>query len=178
MAGSDEVIGRSFSTQTIGVGESLTPAFDFRQTPATGILRFGLYDLSEGAFSADGWADTNTAVLRVDSGTALFDNVQLIRPLPEGSRVTITPAVAPDTGFCHVWESADDRRYKLYGSDTLDTPFAEWILLEDDNGIHIHWVAQPGISSKTPWTVHHTEGYKTTVFPRDTKTGWHRLGEF
>jgi len=50
--------------------------------------------------------------------------------------------------------------------------------LEGRYEIHIHWIAQPGLSSKTPWTVHHTEGYKTTVFPADTETGWHRLGEF
>ena len=54
--GGVEVIGRSFATQTLGVGEILTLAFDFRPTAATGILRFGLYDLSQGALSADDWA--------------------------------------------------------------------------------------------------------------------------
>ena len=50
--------------------------------------------------------------------------------------------------------------------------------LEGRYEIHIHWVAQPGLSSLTPWTVHHTDGYDTTVFPDDTETGWHPLGTF
>jgi hypothetical protein len=50
--------------------------------------------------------------------------------------------------------------------------------LEGRYEIHIHWVSQPGISSKTPWTVHHAEGYSTKVFPNDTTTGWHSLGTF
>ena len=44
--------------------------------------------------------------------------------------------------------------------------------------ISIHWVARPGLSSKTPWTVHHTGGYQTTTFPADTAAGWHSLGTF
>ncbi|MCU0780958.1 MAG: hypothetical protein MUF04_07640, partial [Akkermansiaceae bacterium] len=58
-AGGYEVIGRSFPTQTTGVGETVTLTFDFRQTSATGILRFGLYDRSAGAFGADDWANTS-----------------------------------------------------------------------------------------------------------------------
>ncbi len=54
-----EVIGRSFSTQTIPVGGSLTVSFDFRQTSATGIFRIGFYEISQGAFSADNWASVN-----------------------------------------------------------------------------------------------------------------------
>jgi len=44
--------------------------------------------------------------------------------------------------------------------------------------IHIHWIAQPGLFSRTPWTVHHTSGYQTTTFPADTAAGWHALGVF
>ncbi|GEM_PF-3840905 len=58
--GAQEVIGRSFDSQTIPVGGSLTVTFDFRQTSSTGIFRVGFYDLSEGAFDAGGWAQTST----------------------------------------------------------------------------------------------------------------------
>lgn len=58
--GGFEVIGRSFSPQTIPIGETMTLSFDYRQTSATGIIRVGLYDLSAGAFSADNWANTNS----------------------------------------------------------------------------------------------------------------------
>lgn len=50
--------------------------------------------------------------------------------------------------------------------------------LEGRYEISIHWVAHPELSSKTPWTVHHTNGYDTTTFPSDTKAGWHSLGTF
>ncbi len=58
--GGTEVIGRSFTSQTIPVGYTITLSFDYRQTSATGIFRLGLYNLSEGAFSADDWANTST----------------------------------------------------------------------------------------------------------------------
>lgn len=57
--GGNQVIGRSFSTQTLAVGDSITLTLDFRQTSATGIFRLGLYDLSAGAFGAAGWANTD-----------------------------------------------------------------------------------------------------------------------
>ena len=76
----------------------------------------------------------DTAVVRVDSGTALFDNlrVRVIRPLPESPRVTITRALAPATGFDLAWESEAGKRYKLLASDRLDAPLDEWTLLADD----------------------------------------------
>ena len=58
--GGFEVIGRSFTSQTIGVGETISLSFDFQQTAATGILRVGFYDLSIAAPSADDWANSST----------------------------------------------------------------------------------------------------------------------
>ncbi len=242
VAGGYEVIGRGFAPQLIDVGESVTLSFDFRQTAATGILRFGLYELTGVAIVADGWANTssgtyagyttfirsngtniarrevanfstdwannfpthgatgtvtdittsgggtnfalhnntdyqfaftitrvsetqtdtlltvmegetvrysvggsqtsgthletfNAAVLRVDSGTALFDNIRVTvdgRPIPEGPRVTITPAVAPDTGFDLAWDSLEGMRYNLFSSSSLEGPVADWNLLLAD----------------------------------------------
>ena len=77
----------------------------------------------------------NAAVLRVDSGTALFDNVRVRvnrGPLPEAPQVIITPAVAPDTGFDLTWDSLEGMRYNLFSSDVLDLPIADWTLLEGD----------------------------------------------
>ncbi len=44
--------------------------------------------------------------------------------------------------------------------------------------ILIHWVPQPKLSSKTPWTVHHADGYETTVFGPGAEPGWQSLGVF
>ncbi len=241
-AGGYEAIGRAFAAQMIGVGESIMLSFDYRQTSATGILRFGLYNMTGETIGADGWANTNsgqyagyttfirsngsniarrevasfttdwannfpthgvsgtvnditttgggtnsafqnhtdyhltfridrvsetqtdtlltvmeggterysvagsqtsgthleafnTAVLRVQSGTALFDNVRVrvIRaPRPAGPRITITPAVAPETGFDLAWESTEGMRYQLFASESLEASFAEWNLLVAD----------------------------------------------
>ncbi len=55
------VIGRSFSGQTLAVGDSILFSFDFTPTSDTGIVRVGLHDLSGGAAaSADDWANTAT----------------------------------------------------------------------------------------------------------------------
>ena len=54
------MIGRGFRSQTIGVGDTITLSFDFRQKAATGILRFGLHNLVEVAVSADHWARTSS----------------------------------------------------------------------------------------------------------------------
>lgn len=53
---SREVIGRSFSSQTVGVGDTLRLSFDFRQTVASvSILRAGLFDVTN-PIIADNWA--------------------------------------------------------------------------------------------------------------------------
>jgi hypothetical protein len=50
--------------------------------------------------------------------------------------------------------------------------------LEGRYEISINWVPLEGIGKKTPWTVFHKGGYRTRVFPRETKAGWQPLGQF
>ena len=58
-AGVDQIIGRSFTTTPVGVGESIRLTFDYRQTGASvNILRIGLFDV-ETPIAADNWAGGN-----------------------------------------------------------------------------------------------------------------------
>ena len=50
-----ETIGRSFSAQSIGVGESIRLTFDFKQNASVGILRAGLYNVGT-PIAAGNWA--------------------------------------------------------------------------------------------------------------------------
>jgi hypothetical protein len=55
----DEVIGRSFTQQSLAVGETIRLTFDFTWTSSGGdILRAGLYDVTN-AIAADNWAGSN-----------------------------------------------------------------------------------------------------------------------
>lgn len=58
--GPRETIGRSFTTQTIGVGESIRFTFDFTQSGTTslGILRAGLYDVAT-PIADENWGNNN-----------------------------------------------------------------------------------------------------------------------
>ncbi len=58
-AGVDQIIGRSFTSTTLGVGESLRLTFDYRQTGASvSILRAGLFDVAT-SIAANNWAGGN-----------------------------------------------------------------------------------------------------------------------
>lgn len=55
---SQEVIGRTFASTTLEIGETLRLSYDFRQTDVTpSIIRVGLYNF-QNAITADSWAVT------------------------------------------------------------------------------------------------------------------------
>ena len=56
----DELIGRSFTEQTLAVGQTIRLTFDFRQTATTGIFRAGFADRTATAIISDGWAYTTS----------------------------------------------------------------------------------------------------------------------
>ncbi len=60
--GPQEAIGRSFATQTIGVGESIRLSFDFTQSAGTSantnLIRAGLYNVGS-PITADNWGNNN-----------------------------------------------------------------------------------------------------------------------
>lgn len=56
----DEILGRSFTQQTLAVGETIRLTFDFRQTATTAILRVGFADRTAAAITSDGWAYTTS----------------------------------------------------------------------------------------------------------------------
>ncbi len=56
----DEILGRSFSEQTLAVGQTIRLTFDFRQTSTTAILRAGFADRTASAITSDGWAYTTS----------------------------------------------------------------------------------------------------------------------
>jgi hypothetical protein len=99
-----------------------------------------LFTLSDGdavlysvaANTATTFADFNTAAIRVSEGTVLFDNMQVRvnRQVSEAPRLTITPAVAPATGFDLEWNSVEGKLYNLRTSTGLDGPISGWNILQ------------------------------------------------
>lgn len=101
------------------------------------------------------------AELTIDDGDAGFwafggDDLKTIDDIPEASGGSIQLLKRLGAGHAAVYKPELEGRYE----------------------IRIHWVALPKLSSKTPWTVHHADGYNTIVFAADTETGWHSLGVF
>lgn len=101
------------------------------------------------------------AELTIDDGDAGFwafggDDLETIDNIPEATGGSVQRLKRLGAGHAAVYKPELDGRYE----------------------IQIHWVPQPKLSSKTPWTVHHVDGYATTVFAADTETGWHSLGAF
>jgi hypothetical protein len=56
----DELIGRSFTEQTLAVGQTIRMTFDFRQTATTSIFRAGFTNRTATAITSDGWAYTTS----------------------------------------------------------------------------------------------------------------------
>lgn len=56
----DELLGRSFTQQTLAVGQTIRLTFDFRQTATTAIFRAGFADRTATAITSDGWAYTTS----------------------------------------------------------------------------------------------------------------------
>ncbi|MBX3435527.1 MAG: hypothetical protein KF847_19595 [Pirellulales bacterium] len=42
--------------------------------------------------------------------------------------------------------------------------------------VFVHWGAHRNVATKAPWTVHHQDGYSTTVLNQNDSPGWKRLG--
>ena len=57
-SGGDEVIGRSFTTQALGIGETLQFKFDYTMTGGVSIVRAGLFDTAT-TVAADGFQPAN-----------------------------------------------------------------------------------------------------------------------
>lgn len=67
-----QIIGRSFTTTAVGVGETIRLSFDYTQTSdSVSILRVGLYSL-ENTITADGWAGGETNIGGSSAGFTTF----------------------------------------------------------------------------------------------------------
>lgn len=58
-SGMEEVIGRSFTAQTITVGQTIRLTLDYSQSGPASIIRFGLYDVTN-PIAAHGWGNLDT----------------------------------------------------------------------------------------------------------------------
>jgi hypothetical protein len=80
------------------------------------------------------FTDFNTAAIRISEGTVLFDTMQVRvnRLLSNAPRLTITPAVAPATGYDLEWNSIPGKAYNLRTSTDLAGPIGGWETLQSD----------------------------------------------
>ena len=138
-----EVIGKSFTTQTLAVGETIRLTFDYTQTTAaTGnIFRVGFYDVAN-PITGDGWGATTSGTLvgafegyngfiRDDSGSA---NTIRTESGTANSNVTTGPSIggtqlATISGHTTQFDIVQDTQYKVLfeltrsSSDQMDAVF-------------------------------------------------------
>ena len=116
-----ETIGRSFSAQSIGVGESIRLTFDFKQNASVGILRAGLYSVGT-PIAAGNWADNNIGAW---SGyyTFIRNSSTSANDARRQEAATTTVDAGPCDGGVTITDPANSTNFALQNDTTYQVVF-------------------------------------------------------